>query len=65
MLEILAEWPLVLADFASEYQIRLAVFGDADMSWREFHALLSGLMWQPDSRIYRRFTQQEEDGHVD
>jgi hypothetical protein len=48
---------LLLADFATEYGIRLEA--TRDMSWIEFHALLTGLL-STDSRLQRRFAPEEE-----
>lgn len=49
---MVAAWPLLVADFASEYRIRLA---DADLGWREFVRLLTGLL-AADTRLYRMVT---------
>jgi hypothetical protein len=48
---------LLLADFASEYGIRLEA--TTRMSWLEFWALLTGLL-STDSRLQRRFAPDEE-----
>jgi hypothetical protein len=48
----------VVADFASEYGIRLAA---TDLSWREFVHYLTGLL-ACDSRLYRHFSTDDEDG---
>lgn len=56
VLELVGEWELVVADFASEYGIRLAT---ADLTWREFLAYLAGLL-SVDSRLRRRFAPEDE-----
>lgn len=48
---IVAQWPLIVADFASEYGIRLPA---ASMLWPEFDWLVSGL-FAADTRLYRHF----------
>jgi hypothetical protein len=48
----LAEWRLIVPDFASEYGIRLARW---DGTWREFNSYLQGLADKPDCRIFMRF----------
>lgn len=57
--ELIEDWVLVVADFATEYQVRLAVV--TDMTWREFVTLLTGLLSTPDSRIYRTFAQKHQE----
>lgn len=50
-----------MADFASQYGIRLAV---TDVTWREFCVLLTGLL-SADTRLARHFAAQdrtEEEG---
>ena len=47
----------MVADFASEYGIRL--HSPDFLAWREFHALLIGLL-SSDTRLYRRFAPQPE-----
>jgi hypothetical protein len=47
----------VVADFASEYGIRLGV---TDLSWREFLSLLTGLL-VADTRLYRHFAADKSD----
>lgn len=50
---------LVVADFATEYQVRLAVV--TDMTWREFVTLLTGLLSTPESRLYRAYAQRHQE----
>ena len=57
VLDLCEEWDLLVADFASEYGIRVRT---ADLSWREFTAYLTGLM-SCDSRLARRFTPTDDD----
>lgn len=57
VLDLVGEWPLLVADFATEYGIRIETA--RGMSWIEFHALLSGLL-STDSRLRRRFAPEEE-----
>jgi hypothetical protein len=52
-------YPLVVADFASEYGIRLALLNDADMTWREFWTLTCGLL-TADTRLYRKFRPERK-----
>lgn len=59
LLELVDDWTLVVADFASEYGIRLALA--ADMTWREFVTLLSGLLSTPESRLYRLHQKNREE----
>lgn len=47
-----------MADFASEYGIRLAV--DA-VTWREFVVLLTGLMSNTETRLYRLVQRKHEE----
>ena len=58
VLTLCEQWPLVVADFASEYGIRLAT-GEF-VAWREFEALLTGLL-AADTRLYRHFTSPTEE----
>lgn len=46
----------MLADFASEYGIRLYT---TDIPWREFRVLLTGLL-AADTRLYRRFAPEPD-----
>lgn len=46
----------MVADFASEYGIRLAV---ADLKWLEFLALMRGLL-AADTRLRRHFAADDE-----
>jgi hypothetical protein len=48
----------VVADFASEYSIRLAV---TDMTWREFVTLLTGLLSNSDTRLYRLASRKQQE----
>lgn len=59
ILALVEDWPLVVADFASEYGIRLAV---TDMTWREFVSLLHGLLSTSESRLYRETKRKQEEG---
>ena len=47
-----------MADFASEYGIRLAA--SEFVGWREFEALLTGLL-ASDTRLYRYFAPRGDD----
>ena len=49
----------MVADFQSEYGIRLAV---TDLGWREFYALLTGLLIKADTRLWRHFTTETDEG---
>jgi hypothetical protein len=49
----------VVADFASEYGIRLAA---TDLSWREFLSYLTGLLTKPDTRLWRHFSTDTDEG---
>jgi len=55
-LEILAQWPLMVADFSTEYDIRL-VAEYPHMLWHEFVMLVTGLM-MADSRLARCFAPE-------
>lgn len=57
--ELTEDWVLVVADFATEYQVRLAVV--TDMTWREFVTLLTGLLSTPESRLYRAYAQKQQE----
>jgi hypothetical protein len=48
----------VVADFASEYGIRL--HARTPLAWAEFRDLLTGLL-QTDSRLWRHFTRDDEE----
>lgn len=56
VLSLVENWPLIAADFASEYGIRLALPG---LSWHEFSNLLTGLL-TAETRTFRRFTADTE-----
>lgn len=43
--------PLLVADLASEYGIRL--YNETAMLWDEFRTLVYGLLQQPNSRLWR------------
>lgn len=58
ILELVDDWSLVTADFASEYGIRLAVH---DVTWREFVTLLTGLLSNSDTRLYRVVQRKREE----
>jgi hypothetical protein len=58
VLELVEDWTLVVADFASEYSIRLAV---TDMTWREFVTLLTGLLSNSDTRLYRLASRKQQE----
>jgi hypothetical protein len=55
---IAEQWPLIVADFASEYGVRLP---DVVMRWPEFEWLVSGL-FAVDSRLRRHFFPPPEPG---
>ena len=55
ILTLCDQWDLVVADFASEYRIRLA---REPVSWPEFRTLLTGLL-ATDSRLWRHFRRDE------
>jgi hypothetical protein len=61
--EILAQPRLIAADFAAEYQIRLAQVGNR-LSWREFAVLVEGLL-SSDSRLARHFTRAHDTDRPD
>jgi hypothetical protein len=52
-----ARWPLIVADFASEYGIRLH---RERLMWPEFRHLIHGLL-QSKSRLWRAVTPTEEE----
>lgn len=52
--EIFAQWGLLVADFASEYRIRLTT-DIRCMTWREFKQLTRGLL-AAETRLSRYFT---------
>lgn len=54
---IVEQWPLIVADFASEYSIRLP---GVSMRWPEFDWLVSGL-FAADTRLYRHFFPPKRD----
>jgi hypothetical protein len=58
VLDLVDDWSLVVADFASEYGIRLAV---TDVTWREFVHLLHGLLTVPETRLYRVAERKREE----
>ena len=58
LLELVEDWPLVVADFAAEYRIRLAV---DTVSWREFVTLLTGLLSNSETRLYRVVQRKREE----
>ena len=53
--EIFGQWPALVADFASEYRIRLDRESDSTLSWAAFRVYVQGLM-SADSRLTRHFT---------
>jgi hypothetical protein len=56
MLDMLTQWPLLIADFSDSYGIRLA--GEySSMSWAEFVMHASGLL-NIDSRLARHFAPE-------
>lgn len=55
-LELLDQWSLMVADFSTEYGIRLTVEYPS-MLWHEFVMLVTGLM-SSDSRIARHFAPE-------
>ena len=54
---IVQQWPLIVADFASEYSIRLPT---TSMRWPEFDHLVSGLL-AADTRLHRHFFPPKQD----
>jgi hypothetical protein len=50
---------LIVADFASEYGIRLHQVGNA-LSWVEFHDLLWALLAAPTTRVWRRYAPKRQ-----
>jgi len=59
VLTLFAQWPLVVADFASEYGIRLPNETDQSLTWSVFFAYLTGLM-VADTRLSRHFAKDPE-----
>ena len=55
---ILTRWPLIVADFASEYRVRLHR-ELPDLSWREFRDLIAGLL-AADTRLARALQPETE-----
>ena len=55
LLALCERWDLLVADFASEYGIRVATAG---LSWREFRSYLTGLL-ACDSRLRRHFAPED------
>ena len=49
----------MVADFQSEYGERLAT---STLSWREFYALLTGLLIKADTRLWRHFSTESDEG---
>ena len=56
---MLEQWPLIVADFASEYGIRLHVETDQSLTWLVFFTYLTGLMCS-DTRLSRHFAEDPE-----
>lgn len=54
---LIGQWPLIVADFASEYGVRLP---GSSMRWPEFQWLLHGL-FAADTRISRFFRPPDPD----
>ena len=59
VLTLLEQWPLVECDFQSEYGIRLST---TDLSWREFLTRLTGLLIKTDTRLWRHFSTETDEG---
>ena len=59
VLAVLDQWPLIVADFASEYGIRLPNETDQTLTWVAFFASLSGL-FKADTRLSRHFAKDPE-----
>lgn len=55
--QLAAQRPLIVADFASEYGIRLII---EPVTWVEYVPLLHGLL-RADTRLYRRFAPKHDD----
>ena len=56
---MLEQWPLIMADFASEYGIRLHAETDLSLTWLAFFTYLTGLM-VADTRLSRHFAKEPE-----
>lgn len=61
--DILGQWRLIVADFTSEYRIRLDVTSNDDLTWVVFRVHLQGLMYA-DTRLARHFAPEPEDVEV-
>jgi len=51
---VLGQWPLIVADFASEYGIRLHAETDQSLTWLVFFVYLTGLMVALTLRYFDR-----------
>ena len=58
-LDLIEQWPLVVADFA-DLGVRLHQERDS-LTWAEFHSLLSGLLLDPTSRLWRHCTRETDE----
>ena len=58
---MLGQWPLIVADFASEYGIRLHAETNESLTWLVFFTYLTGLM-VADTRLSRHFAKEPEEG---
>ena len=56
---MLGQWPLIVADFASEYGIRLPAETDQSLTWSAFFTYLTGLM-VADTRLSRHFAKEPD-----
>ena len=56
---VLEQWPLIMADFASEFGIRLHTETDQTLTWAAFYAYLGGL-FTADTRLSRHFAKDPE-----
>lgn len=60
---MLRHWPLVVADFLSEFHVDLAQPGLLDeRSWEWLNNLVKVLVSTPTTRIARRTIQNSDDG---
>lgn len=63
LLDAIAQWPLVVADFADR-NIRLHRERDS-LTWAEFRDVLVGLLMDPNSRLWRHFSRDTDADETD